>query len=382
MLSLTRHGADMPAPSLAHQVLARTDDFPIRAQAIHQGKVRALYRLTEEDSARLIQERGYDVPLHQPLGVMITSDRISAFDCNWQGEMGLMGVPQKGAALNAIAYAFFHRLQSAGIAGHHILEAPHPLVWIVRIAEPLRFEGILRRYITGSLWRAYSQGTRDIYGFQLPDGLEQNQKLPSLLFTPSTKGTLFGLADIPETEDAPIRPTDIQRHYQAFGLPSPDVLPQVQALLEKTFLSLEDAYKDVRQILIDTKFELGYVPSKAGSPELILMDEVGTPDASRLWDQASYERGNLFEYCKEHFRQTLLEHLDRTLLLDPERLPERKRYAAEHPLPVAWFMDVSQRYTEIAEKLIGTPLPTIQDARNEIIVCLEKMDILQAQRTG
>ncbi len=369
----------MLPPPQAAQILAITDDLPIRHHTLHKGKVRALYHLSTEDSARLIQSRGYNVPLTQPLGVMVTSDRLSAFDCVWHAEGGLYGVPNKGAALNAIAYHLFERLQEADIAQHHILEAPHPLVWIICIAKPLRFEGIFRRYITGSLWRAYQQGQRHLYGVHLPDELQPNQPLPALLFTPSTKGTLHGLQGIPETEDAPIRPDQIREHYDAFGLPSPDVLDHVQDILQKSFLFLEKSYKQIGQILVDTKFELGMLQTSSDSPTLILMDEIGTPDASRIWDQEAYQRGEIFDYCKEHFRQTLLHHLDRDLLLDSSRLSERKAYAAQHPLPLAWWLDVSQRYATLAQKLIGRPLPSIHDARAEILESLAQMDLLLAR---
>ena len=118
----------MPLHPQAHHVLTHTDALPVRHQKLHRGKVRALYQLTPEDSARLIQERGYNVPIEQPLGVMITSNQLSAFDCNWQGKDGLGGVPRKGTALNQIVLHWFMRLAKAGIAQHHILEVPHPLL--------------------------------------------------------------------------------------------------------------------------------------------------------------------------------------------------------------------------------------------------------------
>ncbi len=364
-----------PHPQAA-QILVNTDDLPIRHHTLHKGKVRALYHLSLEDSARLIQSRGYNVLPTQPLGVMITSDRLSAFDCNWHGEGDLYGVPNKGASLNAIADHLFQRLQTAEIADHHILESPHPLVWIVSVAHPLRFEGILRRYITGSLWRAYSQGQRHLYGLDLPDGLQADQPLHELLFTPSTKGTLHNLDGIDETEDAPIQPQQIRTHYQAFGLPSPETLDHVQDLLQQAFLCIEEAYREIGQILVDTKFEIGTRFDPAQGHALLLMDEIGTPDSSRIWDLAAYQRGEIFDYCKEHFRQTLLHHLDRDLLLDPARLSERKAYAKQHPLPAAWLLDVGQRYKALAEKLTGRPLAPIDNARAEILECLAEMDLL------
>ena len=96
------------AMSLADQVLAVNDDLPIRTdKPVHSGKVRSVYWLTPEDSARLIKEKGYDVPADAPLALMVISDRISAFDCIWLGVDGLNGVPGKGAALNAISSHWF-----------------------------------------------------------------------------------------------------------------------------------------------------------------------------------------------------------------------------------------------------------------------------------
>jgi len=90
--------------SLADKVLAVNNDLPIRTGApVHSGKVRSVYWLTEADSARLIAQRGYDIPADAPLAIMVISDRISAFDCIWHGEGGMNGVPGKGAALNAIS---------------------------------------------------------------------------------------------------------------------------------------------------------------------------------------------------------------------------------------------------------------------------------------
>ena len=94
--------------SLADQVLAVNDDLPIRThQPVHSGKVRSVYWLTEEDSRRLIKEKGYDVAEDAPLAIMAISDRISAFDCIWHAEGGIAGVPGKGAALNAISNHWF-----------------------------------------------------------------------------------------------------------------------------------------------------------------------------------------------------------------------------------------------------------------------------------
>ena len=140
--------------SLADKVLAVNDNLPIRTdKPVHSGKVRSVYWLTAEDSARLIREKGYNVPVDTPLAIMVISDRISAFDCIWHGEDGLNGVPGKGAALNAISSHWFKLFKDKGLADSHILDIPHPFVWIVQKARPVMVEAIARQYITGSMWR-------------------------------------------------------------------------------------------------------------------------------------------------------------------------------------------------------------------------------------
>ena len=132
------------------EFLAVNDSLPIRtSELVHSGKVRSIYWLSAEDSARLIRERQYPVAPYAQLALMVISDRISAFDCIWHGEGRLAGVPGKGAALNAISQFWFTEFNRAGLARSHILEAPHPLVWVVQRAEPVMIEAIARRFITG-----------------------------------------------------------------------------------------------------------------------------------------------------------------------------------------------------------------------------------------
>ena len=184
--------------STANSVLAVNNDLPIRTdKPVHSGKVRSVYWLTEADSARLIKQKGYDVGANTPLAIMVISDRISAFDCIWHGENNMHGVPGKGAALNAISNHWFQLFKDQGLADSHILDIPHPFVWIVQKAKPVMIEAICRQYITGSMWRAYQNGERDFCGNQLPEGLSKDQPLPELIITPSTKGILTGIEGVP-----------------------------------------------------------------------------------------------------------------------------------------------------------------------------------------
>lgn len=119
--------------SIADSILSVNNDLPIRTDlAVHSGKVRSVYWLTEQDSRRLIKDKAYPVPLDTPLAIMVISDRISAFDCIWHGENGMLGVPGKGAALNAISNHWFTLFKQQGLADSHILDIPHPFVWIVQ----------------------------------------------------------------------------------------------------------------------------------------------------------------------------------------------------------------------------------------------------------
>lgn len=358
--------------NLANKVLATNNDLPIRTdKPVHSGKVRSVYWLTAEDSRRLIAERGYNVPADAPLAIMVISDRISAFDCIWHGEGGMHGVPGKGAALNAISNHWFHLFRERGLADSHILEIPHPFVWIVQKASPVMIEAIARQYITGSMWRAYSKGERDFCGIQLPEGLQNNQKLPDLLITPSTKGILKGIPGVPEADDVNITRQDIENNYTAFNFRSVDDISRYERLLKEGFAVISDALSKLDQIFVDTKFEFGYVTDKDGQEKLIYMDEVGTPDSSRIWDGTAFRAGRIIENSKEGFRQLLLNHFpDPDILLNKDRMAERKALADNNALPVEVLMEVSRTYVGIAEKITGRKLELSENPKAEIIAIL------------
>jgi len=354
---------------LADSVLAVNNDLPIRTdRPVHSGKVRSVYWLTAADSERLIREKGYPVAPDTPLAIMVISDRISAFECLWKGEGGMNGVPGKGAALNAISNHWFQRFREEGLADSHILDIPHPLVWIVQKAQPVMIEAICRQYITGSMWRAYAKGERTFCGITLPDGLERDQKLPELLITPSTKGILKGLDGVPEADDVNISRADLERHYQAFNFRSPSDIDAYERLLKEGFGVISDDLAKIDQIFVDTKFEFGYVRNVEGQEKLIYMDEVGTPDSSRIWDGTQYRDGKVVEQSKEAFRQELLHYFeDPDVLLDKSRMDERTALAEQTELPREVMMRVSDTYVGIAEKIIGRPLALSDNPRAEII---------------
>lgn len=355
--------------SLASQVLAVNDDLPIKTSSpVHSGKVRSVYWLDIEESRRLIREKNYPLNPDTPLAIMVISDRISAFDCIWQGEDGLAGVPGKGAALNAIANHWFKTFKEQGLANSHIVDIPHPFVWIVQKATPVMIEAICRQYITGSMWRAYAKGERDFCGITLPEGLQKDQKLPELLMTPSTKGILKNIPGVPEADDVNITRKNIEDNFQAFNFKSPDDIPKYEHLLKQGFSVISQKLADLDQIFVDTKFEFGYVKNQKGDDELIYMDEVGTPDSSRIWEGNAYAEGNIIERSKESFRQFLLNHFpDPDILLNKNRMPERNALAINNPLPTQTIMGISKTYLDIAQKITGKAISLPQNPKAEII---------------
>jgi phosphoribosylaminoimidazole-succinocarboxamide synthase len=355
--------------SLADKVLSVNNDLPIRTNLpVHSGKVRSVYWLTEEDSRRLIEENNYDVAPNSPLAIMVISDRISAFECIWKGEGNMQGVPGKGAALNAISNHWFKLFRENNLADSHILDIPHPLVWIVQKAKPVMIEAICRQYITGSMWRSYVKGERNFCGIELPEGLEKDQKLPELLITPSTKGILEGIPGVPEVDDVNISRSDIENNHAAFKFNSLEDINVYEELLQQGFDVISDELAKLDQIFVDTKFEFGYVKDAAGNDKLIYMDEVGTPDSSRIWDGAKYTEGSVVENSKEVFRQLLLNHFeDSDILLDKNRMDERYALAKDNELPESMMMEVSNTYVSLAEKITGQPLPLSSNPKAEII---------------
>ena len=354
------------------RVLAKNDDLPIRTdQPVHSGKVRSVYWLTADDSQRLIRARNYDVPETAELAVMIISDRLSAFECMWRAEDGLDGVPGKGAALNAISGHWFELFKRNSLARSHILETPHPLVWIVQRAKPIFIEAIARQYITGSMWRAYAQGERHFCGIELPDGLSRDQRLEQLLITPSTKGVMEGIPGVPAVDDVNVSQETLREHWSAFKFSQPSDVDHYASLLTAGFEQISNALLPHDQIFVDTKFEFGYAENRDGVNELIYMDEVGTPDSSRIWDASAYKAGRVVENSKEGFRQALLNFApDPDILINKDRMDERYRFALDTLLPAQMMLEVSQTYVNLAERITGAPLVISNSPRDDIISVL------------
>ena len=335
-------------------VLINTHDLAIpHVGEVHKGKVRSVY--WQEDNT----------------GIMVISDRISAFECTWKSESGLEGIPGKGMALNAISKHWFDEFQNNGLNDNHIIDVPHPLVWRVNRAEPIMIEAIARQYITGSMWRDYEKGQRVFGGVTMPEGLTKDQKLGQILITPSTKGIIRNIAGIPEQDDVNITQKQILENYEAFGFHSKYDVYLYEKLLTEGFNLISKKLESLGKIFVDTKFEFGYIKDKNGKLAMIYIDEIGTPDSSRYWDASLYKLGKTVEESKEQFRQDLLNCVpDKDVLLNKERMVERVNLSKSFKVPDSVFIKTSDLYKKIAQDIIGKKLPEIVDARKEIMSAL------------
>lgn len=363
--------------SVENLAIVETNDLPIRHQGdVHDGKVRSVYWFNPEDSQRVAEQTGFS-ELNPELGAMVISDRISAYECMWETESGLKGIPGKGASLNAISRHWFEKFEQEGLAENHIVATPHPLVWIVQKAEPVMVEAIARQYITGSMWRGYERGDREICGIPIPEGLKKDQRLDKLLITPSTKGILRGIPGVPEVDDVNITRQQILDNFAAFGFKSEGDVELYERLLTQGFSLIDRELDAVGKVFVDTKFEFGYVLVD-GQSQLIYIDEIGTPDSSRYWDKALYQQGQTVEESKEMFREALLDNVpDRDVLVNKSRMDERIQLAESYRVPDDVFMETSALYQGLAEKITGEPVPEIKDARAEIVTALKPYGVIE-----
>merc|ERR1712046_280089 len=188
-----------------------------------------------------------------------------------------------------------------------------------------------------------------------------------------TKGILKGIPGVPEVDDVNISRSDIEKNLEAFGFKSMDHVDLYERLLTEGFDVISAALGSMDQIFVDTKFEFGYVKDKDGKEKLIYMDEVGTPDSSRIWDGPKYREGKVVENSKEVFRQMLLKHFpDPDILTNKDRMSERKKLAIDNALPEAKLMEVSKVYTDIAEKITGEKLSISETPKEDIIKILDE----------
>ena len=219
----------------------------------YRGKVRDNYDLA--DGSRII----------------IATDRLSAFD------RIITAVPLKGEVLTQIARFWFDATRDIG--ANHVIEYPDPNVLVCRRLSIMPVEIVVRDYLTGttatSIWPMYRAGLREIYGIRFPDGLRENQKLPSTIITPTTKA-FDGGHDEPLTADQIIGRNLLTREQWR----------EVSERALSLFARGREIAGERGLILVDTKYEFGFDP--AG--DIVLADEIHTPDSSRYWLAESYQR--------------------------------------------------------------------------------------------
>ena len=264
--------------------------------------------------------------------VMVTTDRVSAFD-------HILGtIPFKGEVLTQIAKFWFDKTKH--IAPNHYIDDPDPQVLLTLKAKPLPIEIIIRGYITGSLWRDYSNGINDQYGFKIPDNMKKDQKFDTPIITPTTK------AEYGEHDEA------ISKEEIVSGLVDKNIYEKAEEYAMKLFLEGQKWANERGLILVDTKYEFG----KDKNGVITLIDEIHTPDSSRYFYIEGYEDKVLNgespkQLSKEFVRQWLIENGFqgkqgqegmRAMLKAIRDCPSRGSRSGVHQLPVLRIRGASQ----------------------------------------
>ena len=285
--------------------LVRTD-FNFEGQkSVYHGKVRDVYDINDD------------------ILVMIATDRISAFDVILP-----KGIPSKGQVLNQIAATFLDA--TSDIVPNWKLATPDPMVTVGLKCEGFRVEMIIRGYLTGSAWREYAAGCREICGVKLPDGMKENQRFPEPIITPTTKADAGHDENI-SREDIIAKGIVSKEDYEVMER-------YTRALFERgTKMAAEKGL-----ILVDTKYEFGKRDGK-----VILIDEIHTPDSSRYFYadgyQERFEKGEAQrQLSKEFVRQWLIDH--NLMGKAGQQVPEMTDEYCE---------SVSKRYIELYEHIVG-----------------------------
>lgn len=286
--------------------LLKTDLNLPRQRSKYKGKVREVYHL---DNDQL---------------VMVATDRISAFDVVLP-----KGIPHKGQILNQIA---IHMLKAtADIVPNWLVASPDPNVSIGVRCEPYKIEMVIRGYLTGHAAREYKIGKRMLCGVPLPEGMIENQKFPNPIITPATKAE--------EGHDEDISREEIIEQ----GIVSEKEYIQLEEYTRKLFQRGTSMAAQQGLILVDTKYEFG----KSDAGEILLIDEIHTPDSSRYFYQETYtslqkQRLPQKQLSKEFVRQWLIKNGFQGL--PGQTLP---------PMEDNFVETVSRRYIELYEKIIG-----------------------------
>lgn len=305
------------------KALTATDFHFDGQKSVYHGKVRDVYDINDD------------------ILVMIATDRISAFDVILP-----KGIPYKGQVLNQIASKFLDA--TADICPNWKLATPDPMVTVGLKCEGFRVEMIIRSILTGSAWRAYKNGCRELCGVKLPENMKENERFPEPIITPTTK------AD--EGHDLDISKEEIIRQ----GIVSAEDYEVMETYTRQLFRRGQEIAQKHGLILVDTKYEFGKRDGK-----VYLIDEIHTPDSSRYFYADGYEEklaNNLpqKQLSKEFVRQWLIEH---DFMNEPgQTMPE---------ITDEYANSVSDRYIELYEHITGEKFVKAQDA-DDISARIEK----------
>ncbi len=294
----------------------------------------ALLRTEIPELGERIEGKVRDIYLQDSQRVLITTDRVSAFD------QVLGAIPYKGQVLNQLSAWWFDLVSD--IVSSHVISIPDPNVTIGAEADALPVEVIVRGYITGvtstSLWTLYDQGVDRPYGLDLPEGLSKNDPLPQAVITPTTKAT--GGA-----HDERLTSAEVVEN----GLVAPELWEQVQQVALAIFERGQQVASDAGLVLVDTKYEFGLIDG-----DLVIIDEMHTPDSSRYWIEDSLEAGEPQNYDKEFLRLWFVE----------------QGYRGDGPapnMPDEFVARVAARYIDAYERLTGEAFqPAAQPAADRI----------------
>lgn len=283
-------------------------EFP-NQKSVYRGKVREVYNIADD------------------LLVMVATDRLSAFDVIMP-----KGIPFKGQILNQIATKFME--MTSDIVPNWLVATPDPNVAVGHVCEPFKVEMVIRGYLAGHAAREYAEGKRVLCGVTLPEGLKENDQLPSPIITPSTK------------EDLGAHDVDISREdILARGIVSEEDYLVLEQYTHALYQRGSEIAAERGLILVDTKYEFG----KTKDGKIVLIDEIHTPDSSRYFYVEGYEERQAKgeaqkQLSKEFVRQWLISNGFQGK--EGQAIPE---------MTDEYINSVSDRYIELYEKIIGEP---------------------------
>jgi phosphoribosylaminoimidazole-succinocarboxamide synthase len=281
--------------------------------------------------------------------VMFASNRISAFDVILPRP-----IPFKGQVLNQIAAYMLNATKD--ICPNWLLSVPAPNVSIGKRCEPFKIEMVVRGNLTGHAWRTYSSGQRILCGVTMPEGMKENDYFPTPIITPSTKASEGHDEDIAATEIIE-KQLAIETEWKTLCNYTLQLFERGKAIAAKQGL-----------ILVDTKYEFGKI-----GDEIVLMDEIHTPDSSRYFYADGFEERQTTgerqkQLSKEFVREWLIEN--NFMGKEGQIVPE---------MSDAWIQTISNRYIELYEKIIGEKFVPVElsDEETERLVVeeLEKLGV-------